>query len=44
MVWGAEEPLPVGGSCLLGSFNLSAYVKDETIDDVLTRIQNLKEI
>lgn len=24
----AEEPLPVGGSCLLGSFNLSAYVKD----------------
>ena len=28
MVWGAEEPLPVGGSCLLGSFNLSAYVEN----------------
>ena len=27
-MWGAEEPLPAGGSCLLGSFNLSAYVKD----------------
>lgn len=25
----AEEPLPAGGSCLLGSFNLSAYVKDD---------------
>ena len=24
----AEEPLPNGGSCLLGSFNLSAYVDD----------------
>lgn len=24
----AEEPLPAGGSCLLGSFNLSAYVKN----------------
>lgn len=25
---GAEEPLPNGGSCLLGSFNLSEYVTD----------------
>ena len=24
----AEEPLPAGGSCLLGSLNLSAFVKD----------------
>ena len=24
----AEEPLPAGGSCLLGSMNLSAFVKD----------------
>ena len=24
----AEEPLPAGGSCLLGSINLSAFVKD----------------
>ena len=28
----AEEPLPDGGSCLLGSFNLSAYVKDNEFD------------
>ena len=28
----AEEPLPNGGSCLLGSFNLSAYVKDNAFD------------
>ncbi|HBF0795313.1 TPA: hypothetical protein KRH68_000790 [Clostridioides difficile] len=24
-----EEPLPAGGSCLLGSFNLSEYVKED---------------
>ena len=29
----AEEPLPAGGSCLLGSINLSAFVKeDESFD------------
>ncbi len=28
----AEEPLPAGGSCLLGSFNLSAYVIDGKFD------------
>lgn len=28
----AEEPLPAGGSCLLGSFNLSAYVKNNKFD------------
>ena len=28
----AEEPLPNGGSCLLGSFNLSAYVKNGKFD------------
>ena len=29
----AEEPLPAGGSCLLGSINLSAFVtKDKTFD------------
>lgn len=27
-----EEPLPAGGSCLLGSFNLDAYVKDKQFD------------
>lgn len=28
----AEEPLPVGGSCLLGSFNLNAYIRDKKFD------------
>lgn len=27
-----EEPLPVGGSCLLGSFNLNAYIRDKKFD------------
>lgn len=29
---GAEEPLPAGGSCLLSSINLSAFVKDKEFD------------
>lgn len=28
----AEEPLPAGGSCLLGSMNLAAFVKDGVFD------------
>ena len=28
MITKLEEPLPAGGSCLLGSFNLSAYVEN----------------
>lgn len=28
----AEEPLPAGGSCLLSSINLSAFVKDKKFD------------
>lgn len=28
----AEEPLPAGGSCLLGSINLDAFVKDGEFD------------
>ncbi|MCL2032590.1 MAG: adenosylcobalamin-dependent ribonucleoside-diphosphate reductase [Methanomassiliicoccaceae archaeon] len=28
----AEEPLPAGGSCLLGSINLAAFVKDGEFD------------
>lgn len=28
----AEEPLPAGGSCLLGSMNLAAFVKDGRFD------------
>ncbi|MDD7424656.1 MAG: ribonucleoside-diphosphate reductase, adenosylcobalamin-dependent, partial [Candidatus Methanomethylophilaceae archaeon] len=29
----AEEPLPAGGSCLLGSMNLAAFVKDKEFQD-----------
>ena len=32
MITKLEEPLPNGGSCLLGSFNLSAYVKNGKFD------------
>lgn len=28
----AEEPLPAGGSCLLGAINLAAFVKDGSFD------------
>lgn len=42
----AEEPLPAGGSCLLGSLNLSAFVKNsftETahidVDDLMKSVQ-----
>ena len=28
----AEEPLPNGGSCLLGSFNLAAYINGDSFD------------
>lgn len=42
----AEEPLPAGGSCLLGSLNLAAFVKDcftETahidVDDLMKTVQ-----
>ena len=37
----AEEPLPNGGSCLLGSFNLSAYVINGEFDIKLKKgLQN----
>ncbi len=29
----AEEPLPAGGSCLLGSINLAAFVHDKKFDE-----------
>ena len=42
----AEEPLPAGGSCLLGSLNLSAFVKDcftesahIDVDDLMKTVQ-----
>lgn len=46
----AEEPLPAGGSCLLGSMNLSAYVINKQFDfdgfknDVRIAIRGLNEV
>lgn len=46
----AEEPLPAGGSCLLGSLNLAEFVKDGNFDfddfasAVVTSVTYLNEI
>jgi ribonucleoside-diphosphate reductase alpha chain len=46
----AEEPLPDGGSCLLGSFNLSAYVDDgkfcsqEFKNDIHTVVKAMNDV
>lgn len=51
----AEEPLPAGGSCLLGSLNLSAYIKkpftkesyldiDELVGDIHVYVRALNEV
>ena len=46
----AEEPLPNGGSCLLGSFNLSAYVNDgefcfyEFKNDIYTVVKAMNDV
>lgn len=46
----AEEPLPAGGSCLLGSLNLAEYVKDKVFlisefkRGVLTAINALDDV
>ena len=47
----AEEPLPNGGSCLLGSFNLSAYVDkynmfnyDEFKKDIHTVVKAMNDV
>ena len=39
-----EEPLPTGGSCLLGSINLSAFVKNEFKKDAEFDIRRLKDV
>lgn len=39
----AEEPLPAGGSCLLGSINLSAFVKYPYEQSSFIDLQELKE-
>ena len=38
----AEEPLPAGGSCLLGSINLSAFVKDAFTEQSQFDFEGLK--
>lgn len=46
----AEEPLPAGGSCLLGAINLSAFVKngkfdfDDFADTVARAVKALNEV
>lgn len=37
----AEEPLPAGGSCLLGSLNLSAFVKDSFTESAYIDVDDL---
>lgn len=50
MITKLEEPLPAGGSCLLGSFNLSAYVNDgcfnfsEFEKDIHTVVKGMNEV
>ncbi len=39
----AEEPLPAGGSCLLGSLNLSAFVKDAFTDNAFFDYDDFKD-
>ncbi len=38
----AEEPLPAGGSCLLGSLNLSEFVKNPFTDNAEIDIEGLR--
>ena len=46
----AEEPLPAGGSCLLGSINLAAYVKnkefdfEEFLDDIHVIVKAMNDV
>lgn len=39
----AEEPLPAGGSCLLGSLNLSEFVRDAFTDHASFDFEGLKQ-
>lgn len=39
----AEEPLPAGGSCLLGSINLSAFVKNPFTENATVDYHELKK-
>ena len=45
-----EEPLPAGGSCLLGSINLAAYVEGETfkttelLEDIHAIVKGMNDV
>lgn len=39
----AEEPLPAGGSCLLGSMNISAFVKNPFTDEAYFDFDEFKQ-
>ncbi len=39
----AEEPLPAGGSCLLGSLNLSQFVRDPFTDQAVFDFEDFKK-
>ena len=45
-----EEPLPEGGSCLLGSINLAAYVEnrefksEEFINDIHVIVKGMNDV
>ena len=45
-----EEPLPEGGSCLLGSINLAAYVEnrefksEEFINDIHVILKGMNDV
>lgn len=39
----AEEPLPAGGSCLLGSINLAEFVKNPFMPDARVDLEGLEE-
>ena len=39
----AEEPLPAGGSCLLGSINLSEFVQDAFTENAMFDFENFRK-
>ena len=42
-MWGAEEPLPAGGSCLLGAINLSEFVLSPFTENAAFDIPEFKK-
>ena len=42
-MWGAEEPLPAGGSCLLGAINLSEFVEAPFTEEAIFNTGEFKK-